>query len=119
MKENPLLHKTFAFAVRAFNVSKYLREQKNEYIISKQLARCCMSIGANAEEGNAAQSKKEFASKLQISYKEAIEAHYWVRLLEATNQLSLAESKSLKNDIEEILILLTAILKTTNNNLKG
>lgn len=115
-KGNVLLEKTFAFAVRGFNVAKYLRENRQEYIASKQFARCSMSVGANAEEANASQSKKEFIAKLQISYKEAKEAHYWVRLLESTSQITATEAHSLKHDIDEICKIISSIIMTTQKN---
>jgi four helix bundle protein len=36
---------------------------KNEFVISKQLLRSATSIGANANEASAAQSKKDFIAK--------------------------------------------------------
>jgi four helix bundle protein len=49
--------------------------------MSKQLLRSGTSIGANIEEGQAAQSRADFASKYSIARKEAHETHYWLRLL--------------------------------------
>ena len=39
------------------------------------------SIGANVEESQGAISKAEFIAKIQISYKEAKETKYWLRLI--------------------------------------
>jgi len=116
-KDNVLLEKSFALGVRCFHVAKVLREQRQEYVLSKQLLRCGTSIGANAEEANATHTKRGFAGKLQISLKEAREAHYWVRMLKAVDILSDTESSSLLQDIDEIIFILTAILKTTRENM--
>ena len=43
-----------------------------------------MTVGANVEEGQASQSKADFAAKYSIACKEAREAHYWLPLLIAT-----------------------------------
>ena len=59
---------------------------ENEYIISKQILRSGSSIGLNIEEAQGAQSKKDFNSKMSISYKEGRETKYWLRLLKGSNQ---------------------------------
>ena len=50
MKENVLLDKSKAFALRIIKMYKYLTEEKKEYILSKQVLRSGTSIGANARE---------------------------------------------------------------------
>ena len=77
--------KSFKFAIRIINLYRYLKDTKKEFVISKQVLRCGTSIGANVEEAIGGQSSKDFISKLEIAYKEAREAHYWIRLLQATN----------------------------------
>jgi four helix bundle protein len=65
-----------------------LSEEKKEFILSKQLLRSGTSIGANIEEAIGGQSRKDFFAKLSISYKEARETHYWIRLLTDMNYLT-------------------------------
>ncbi len=89
---------------------KVLIENK-EFIISKQLLRSGTSIGANIEEAIAAQSKKDFIAKMAISSKEARETKYWLRLLSESKYIDLDYSCYL-NDIEDIINILTAIVKT-------
>jgi four helix bundle protein len=71
MKDNVLLEKSFAFAVRVVRAYKYLVEDKKEFVLSKQFLRSGTSIGANAEEAVGGQSRSDFVSKLSIAYKEA------------------------------------------------
>ena len=70
MKDSILLTKSKAFALRVVRLYKYLRERK-ESVIAKQMLRSGTSIGANIAESRYAQSKTDFASKLQIALKEA------------------------------------------------
>lgn len=100
-KENVIQEKSFAFAVRIVNSYKFLTD-KNEYVMSKQLLRSGTSIGANVEEAIGAQSTKDFLSKISISYKEARESMYWIKLLMATNYLNEKTGKSLLTDAEEL-----------------
>lgn len=85
--------------------------------MSKQLLRSGTSIGANIEEGIAAFSAKEFVVKFQISYKEAFETLYWLKLLHKTKYINDLEFNSLHKDIEEIIKILASILKTTKQKI--
>lgn len=86
-KENLIKDKTFSFALRIIQLYQYLCEEKKELVISKQLLRCGTSIGANVEEADGAQSKKDFIAKIQISLKEAKESHYGLRLLKGAGYI--------------------------------
>ena len=116
MKENVLLEKSFAFAIRTVKAYKYLIEEKKEFVISKQFLRSGTSIGANCEESVGRQSKADFISKISIAYKEARETKYWIRLLRATNYLEDAQTKSLLDDLEEILKIIGRIQITSKSN---
>jgi four helix bundle protein len=107
--ENILLEKSFVFAIRIVKLYKHLTETKKEYVMSKQLLRCGTSIGANAEESVGAQSKADFIHKLSISYKEARETKYWLRLLEATEYLNKSEADSMILDTDQLLKIIGSI----------
>jgi len=120
LSENVVLDKSFAFAVRVVKLYQYLCNEKKEYILSKQLLKCGTSIGANINEAQAAQSSKDFISKLSIASKEARETIYWIELLIKTNYLD--ETKqyviSFKNEAIELSKLLTSIIKTSQEKEK-
>ena len=111
-KENVIQDKSYAFAIRTVNLYRFLTDQKKEFVLSKQLLRSGTSIDANVEEGIGGQSEKDFYSKLNISYKEARETHYWIRLLRDTNYLSEEETKSMLGDRDELLKIIGSIIKT-------
>ena len=115
MKDNIILEKSFNFSVRIVKLYKFLYKNKKEYVLSKQLLRCGTSIGANVNEAQAGQSKADFISKMSIASKEARESKYWIDLLIATNYLNKEDNhtKSLMSDIEEIVKLLTSIIKSS------
>ncbi len=93
-KDNVIQQKSYAFAVRIVKVYQYLCDEKREFTLSKQLLRCGTSVGANVEEAIGGQSDKDFFAKLTISYKEARETQYWIRLLTDTGYLSIEQSES-------------------------
>jgi four helix bundle protein len=113
--KNVILDKTFAFSLRMISLYKVLSD-KNEYIISKQILRSGTSIGANVEESTAAQSRKDFLSKMSIASKEARETRYWLRLLNKS-QLVKYDYDSYLTDIDEVIRILTAIVKTSENKI--
>lgn len=103
MKTNNIIQeKSFAFAIRIVNAYKFLKFEKQEFVLSKQMLRSGTSIGANVEEAIGGQSKADFISKLSVAYKEARETLYWIKLLKATEYLSLEMADSLLKDAEEI-----------------
>lgn len=114
-KDNIVLNKSFDFALEIIELYKILKS-KNEFVISKQLLRSGTSIGANVEEATAAQSKKDFATKMSIASKEARETRYWLRLL---NKSKLVEYdyKNYLNKIDELIRIITAIVKTAQYSL--
>lgn len=114
MEKSITENKSFEFAVRIVNLYKHLLT-KNEFVLSKQLLRSGTSIGANVSEAQRAQSRADFHSKINIALKEANETHYWLRLLNRTEYISNQAFDSLEDDLREILALLTAICKTTEN----
>jgi len=116
MKENIIQIKSYDFAIRIVELYKYLIEERKEYVLSKQLLRSGTSIGANVEEAIGGQSRKDFFAKLSISYKEARETHYWIRLLTDTGYLTIEKSKSYLDDVEEILKIIGSIQKTIRNS---
>lgn len=95
---------------------RYLNDKKKETVMSKQILRCGTSIGANVREGLYAQSRKDFISKLNIALKEAGETDYWLDVIHTAGYLTEDEYDSLKGDNDELLKLLTAIIKKTREN---
>jgi len=116
MGRNIVKDKSFDFAVRIVNLSKYLTEQKREYVLSKKILRSGTAIGALIRESEQAESKADFIHKLAIALKEANETNYWLDLLHKTEYLEDKHHESLKTDITELLKLLITIIKSSRNN---
>lgn len=117
MRDNIILDKSKAFAIRIINLHKHLCDIKKEFIISKQIFRSGTSIGANIAESHYAASKADFINKLQISLKEASETKYWLELLKESNILTPEESDEIMNDCNELIKLLTSSINTCKKSL--
>ena len=117
MKEKKINERTFDFSLSIIDLYKFLVYEKREYVMSKQLLRSATSIGANTTEAQAAQSRKDFISKMSIASKEARETNYWLRLLEASDYLDDFKKKAiLMSESIAIMKIITKIVKTSSLN---
>ncbi len=114
--DTTLYPKAYAFAIRIVRAYQYLKEDKKEFILSKQLLRSGTSIGANISEANGAISTADFSSKMSIAYKECLETKYWLSLLKDTDYIDLKVYESIFQDADELGKILYAILKKTRIN---
>ncbi len=79
-----------------------------------QLVRAALSIGANVEEAQVANSRRDMAAKYAIALREAREARYWLRVL--------ATDPSLGEDLDLLIAEATewvAMLTTTVKKRRG
>ena len=109
--DNKIMELSFEFSLKIIELYKRLVE-KREFVLSKQLLRSGTSIGANVEEAIAAQSRRDFISKMAIASKEARETRYWLRLLDKSKLVDIDYSEYLIG-VEHIINILTKIVKTS------
>ena len=118
MAKNVIQKKSYEFAVEVIKAYQMLKKTHHEYDLFRQFLRSGTSIGANIQESVAAQSRKDFLSKVYISFKEARETLYWINLLIDTGYLTPPFSNTLKSECEELIRILSSITKTTSETLK-
>ena len=112
-KDSIIGQRSLLFAKRIAKCYMYLKSKKHETVMSCQLLRSGTSIGANIRESVYAQSRKDFISKLSIALKEAGETDYWLDVIFSADYFTNDEYESLKADNDELIKLLTSIIKTT------
>ena len=113
MKKSSILRdKSYVFAIRVVKLCNFLRDEKREFVLSKQLLRSGTAIGALIREAEYAQSRADFVNKLHIALKEANETAYWIDLLKDTEYLDEKMFKSIYFDCDELISLLVASVKT-------
>ena len=117
MKDNNLRDKSFLFAIRIVNLSKYLIAEKKEYILSKQVIRSGTCVGGMIREAEHSESKNDFIHKLAIAQKEINETIYWLELLLATDYLNKEQFESINYEAIELIQILTTIIKNTKAKL--
>jgi four helix bundle protein len=113
MKTNPIKEKSFAFALRVVKLAKYLEWERKEFVLSRQVLRSGTAVGALVREAEHAESRADFIHKMSIALKEANETLYWLELLHQAEYIDEQSFQSIGADSEELIKLLTAIVKTS------
>jgi four helix bundle protein len=113
LSKGPLWNKSFAFALRVVQLARYLQREQREFVLSKQVLRSGTAIGALVREAEHAESKADFAHKMNIALKEANETLYWLELLHQAEYINNQSFESIRNDSEGLVRLLVSIVKTT------
>jgi four helix bundle protein len=114
MKKNIIQEKSFHFSLQIIELYKMLLEIR-EFVISRQMLKSATSIGANVREALRGESKKDFIHKMSISLKEAHETDYWLQLLQKSKLIE-QNIDPLVNELNEIISILTKIIKTSKAN---
>ncbi len=110
-EESAIQKKSFAFALKIVQLSKYLKSKK-DFILADQILRAGTSIGANVEEGIGGHTLKEFSVRFSTAYKEARETKYWLRILKESGGNSGIEIEPFLVECEELLRLLGTAQRT-------
>lgn len=103
--------KALQFSLDIIDVYKKLSQEKKEQVMSRQILKSATSVGANLEEALGCQSTKEFAHKVSISYREARETKYWLKLLCLSGYISEQEHDKLFAQIDRVAAMLFSLMK--------
>ena len=86
--------------------------------IGDQLLRCGTSVGANYQEAQAAESKADFAHKLQLSLKELRESNYWLLLISKAKTLPPSRLEELIDESHQLRAILSKAVATAKGTAK-
>ena len=111
-KQNPIVDKSFQFAVEIVEFCDLLYENK-KYVIAQQLLKSGTSIGANIREAQNAESKADFIHKMKIAAKEADETGYWLMLCEMSKNYP--KNELLIEKLHSIINILSKIISTSRS----
>lgn len=112
-KENPIVDKSFQFAIDVVEFCDLLYDKK-KFIIGQQLLKSGTSIGANAREAQNAESKADFIHKMKIAAKEADETEYWLLICKYAK--TYPTNEELLNKVDELLKILSKIISSSKLN---
>ena len=114
-KEVPydIRERTFRFAVRVLQAIRQLPDDPATRVVAYQLAKSATSVGANVEEADGAESKKDFRHKIALCRKEAKETKHWIRMIVRANPERKDDCKKLWQEAQELSLIFSAILKSS------
>ncbi len=87
--------------------------------ISNQLLRSGTSAGANYEEARAAESRKDFIHKMQVSLKEMRESYYWLAVTIEASPVKSPELTNLLEESRQLRAILSKAVATAKANNKS
>lgn len=114
---NPVLAKSYAFALRIVRLYKYLTEEKHEYVLSKQALTTGTEIGAYVKAAQEAEAKSIFHQEMSTALRKATRTEYWLQLLFDGGFLEETAFDSIHADCVELIRLLSSITKSTRQSL--
>jgi len=110
--------RTFEFGVRIVRLVNTLPRTVAGIKMGEQLVKSGTSIGANVEEADGAESKRDFIHKMSIARKEARETRYWLRIVRATGlSKDTQEVSYLLQESDELVRILSAIVKSAKRSM--
>ena len=116
--EKDIVKRTFAFSVSILAFMPFLRKTDEARVVGRQLLRCGTSVGANVEESRSGSSRDDFIHKMNISLREAREAHYWLRLIKEAGLASNKQLDELIDEADQIRKILGAIVSVSRGKRK-
>ncbi|MDR2057730.1 MAG: four helix bundle protein [Dysgonamonadaceae bacterium] len=111
-RDSILREKSYKFAIRMVRLSRFLQQEKKEFVLRKQILRNGTAIGAWVRETEYAQSDADFINKVSVSSKEANKTDYWLSLLKDTDYIDVKLYESLFHDYDERISMLVSTIKT-------
>jgi four helix bundle protein len=99
------------FADRCIQAALALPNNGVAWELQRQLERSAGSVGANLAERKGVLTKPEFSHKVSISLREAHETLYWLERIASAELLSRRRLEPLSGEADEIISILTTMLK--------
>ena len=106
------------FGTRVIKVVESLPKNLVGRTVGDQLLRSALSVGANFEEAQAAESKQDFVHKPQLALKEPREAGYWLRVTTSADIVPKHRLVSLMDESNQLVAMLSKAVARTKGKAK-
>lgn len=116
MSENPIVVKSFAFALRIIKLCRLLAEEHKEFTLSRELLSSGTNIGKFIVSAVGGESRESFVTNMGRALQKADEAEYWLRLIHFAELINEKEHNSVESDRKELAKMLTNIVKTSRGD---
>lgn len=108
-----LLDRAFSFAGKILSIVDQLPSNNKGWELGRQIIRSGTSIGANVREADHAISRADFANKCSIARKESSEVGYWLDLCKSSGLMKGPRVDELIKESIELLCILGAVVKSS------
>ena len=105
-------------AVRVIRVADALPRKLSAQHIALQMIRSGTSAGANYCEAQGAESRADFAHKIQIAVKELRETLFWLRITSKADLLPAERLDPLMKEVDELIAIGVKSVVTAKKNAK-
>ena len=112
---DPMKDKAFGFALRIVKLSRFLHDEKREFVLSRKVLDSGVNISLFIEEARQGENRADFVQKYSVANKEAFKTNLLLRLLHGGELISESQARSLLDDCEELQKMLISAIKTTRN----
>lgn len=116
--ERDIQRRSFLFAARVLRMIRHLPYDPAGRVVARQLAKSGTSVGANIEEAQGSHSRAEFSRRMGIARSEARETLYWLRLIQETEMMSKDRMAEITQEADELVRILTTIVKKSRQKAK-
>lgn len=106
----------YKYILRVIYLTKVLPKTPENLIFINQVIRSVTSMGANDQEADGTDSRKDFIAKYCLVRKEGKETSYWLRLISDSNPEIANKMKDLQQEGKEIVKIISAIILNTKKN---
>ena len=106
------------YAARVVKLTAALPEKAVSLRIGDELLRSGIAVGANYQEAQAAESRVDFAHKLQVALKELRESHYWLCLLVRSETVPAKRMKMILDESLQLRAILSKAVATSKGTNK-
>src|SRR3989344_3459066 len=116
-KPQDIHERIYKFVIRVINLVKQLPKIPENIVLINQITRSATSMGANDQEADGTDSRKDFIAKYALARKEGKETHYWLRVIADTNPTLKSRMESLIQESKEIVKIVSTIILNTKKRI--
>ena len=118
MRNYDIHERIFTFVVNVINFLNKIPKTPTNLIFINQSTRSVTSMGANDQEADGALTRKDFIHGYTVVRKEGKETVFWLKIIGKTNTNFEKEANELIKEGNEIVAIVSTIIKNTSKNNK-
>jgi four helix bundle protein len=113
MTPNELSDRLWHFAARVAKVVDALPDTRTGRHVAGQLIRCGTAAPPNYDEGRVAESRADFAHKVNVALKELVETEGWLKFIVITGLLPGQHLGQVQDECSQLCRILSASVATS------